>query len=75
VVIAVVDAAPDALWYSLPLSDKTNVIAIANAGVADEVIDTVNQFDGDGTESTISAFGTRNPIYYNMDGWGLGITQ
>lgn len=67
-VTAVVDAAPDALWYSFPLSDKTNVIAIANAGVADEVIDTVNQFDGDGTEGAISAFGTRNPIYYNIYG-------
>ena len=35
----------------------------------------MNQFDGDGTEGAISAFGTRNPIYYNMDGSGLGITQ
>ena len=54
---------------------KTNVIAIANAGAADDVVDTVNQFDGDGTESAISTFGTRNPIYYNMGGSGLGITQ
>lgn len=69
------DAALDALWYSFPLTDKTNVIAIANAGAADDVVDTVNQFDGDGTEGAISAFGTRNPIYYNMDGSGLGITQ
>lgn len=69
------DAALDALWYSFPLTEKTNVIAIANAGAADDVVDTVNQFDGDGTEGAISAFGTRNPIYYNMDGSGLGITQ
>ena len=69
------DAALDALWYSFPLTAKTNVIAIANAGAADDVVDTVNQFDGDGTEGAISAFGTRNPIYYNMDGSGLGITQ
>ncbi len=69
------DAALDALWYSFPLTDKTSVIAIANAGAADDVVDTVNQFDGDGTEGAISAFGTRNPIYYNMDGSGLGITQ
>ena len=51
------------------------MIAIANAGAADDVVDTVNQFDGDGTEGAISAFGTRNPIYYNMDGAGLGITK
>ena len=69
------DAVLDALWYSFPLTNKTNVIAIANAGAADDVVDTVNQFDGDGTEGAISAFGTRNPIYYNMDGAGLGITK
>lgn len=69
------DAALDALWYSFPLTAKTNVIAIANAGAADDVVDTVNQFDGDGTEGAISSFGTRNPIYYQMDGSGLGITQ
>ncbi len=72
---ATTDAALDALWYSFPLTEKTNVIAIANAGAADDVVDTVNQFDGDGTFGAISAFGTRNPIYYNMDGSGLGITQ
>lgn len=69
------DAVLDALWYSFPLTNKTSVIAIANAGAADDVVDTVNQFDGDGTEGAISAFGTRNPIYYNMDGAGLGITK
>ena len=65
----------DGLWYSFPLSKSTNVIAIANAGAADDVVDTVNQFDGDGTEGALSSFGTRNPIYYQMDGSGLGITQ
>ena len=65
----------DGLWYSFPLSKSTNVIAIANAGAADDVVDTVNQFDGDGTEGALSSFGTRNPIYSQMDGSGLGITQ
>jgi len=65
----------DALWYSFPLTKSTNVIAIANAGAADDVVDTVNQFDGDGAEGALSKFGTRNPIYYQMDGSGLGITQ
>ncbi|MEO1430494.1 MAG: iron uptake porin [Cyanobacteria bacterium J06632_19] len=65
----------DGLWYSFPLSKSTNVIAIANAGAADDVVDTVNQFDGDGTEGALSVFGTRNPIYSQMDGSGLGITQ
>ena len=65
----------DGLWYSFPLTKSTNVIAIANAGAADDVVDTVNQFDGDGTEGALSTFGTRNPIYSQMDGSGLGITQ
>ncbi|MGD1912692.1 MAG: iron uptake porin, partial [Rivularia sp. (in: cyanobacteria)] len=65
----------DGLWYSFPLTKSTNVIAIANAGAADDVVDTVYQFDGDGTEGALSSFGTRNPIYYQMEGSGLGITQ
>ena len=65
----------DGLWYSFGLTKSTNVIAIANAGAADDVVDTVNQFDGDGAEGALSSFGTRNPIYYQMDGSGLGVTQ
>ncbi|MDY6903036.1 MAG: iron uptake porin [Cyanobacteriota bacterium] len=65
----------DGLWYSFPLTKSTNVIAIANAGAADDVVDTVNQFDGDGTEGALSSFGTRNFIYYQVEGSGLGITQ
>ncbi|WP_414620377.1 iron uptake porin [Calothrix sp. CCY 0018] len=65
----------DALFYGFPLTESTNVIAIANAGAADDVVDTVNLFDGDGTEGALSSFGTRNPIYGAMDGAGLGVTQ
>ncbi len=69
------DAVLDALWYGFPLTKTTNVIVIANAGAGDDVADTVNLFDGDGAEGAISAFGTRNPIYEQLDGAGLGITQ
>ena len=69
------DVELDALWYAFPLTESTNVIAIANAGAADDVVDTVNLFDGDGTEGALSSFGTRNPIYGAMDGAGLGVTQ
>ncbi len=65
----------DALWYKFPLGRSTEVIAIANAGAADDVTETINLFDGDGGSGAISTFGTRNPIYYKMDGAGLGITQ
>lgn len=69
------DATLDALWYRFPLTDSTEVIAIANAGAADDVTNTVNLFDGDGAFGALSTFGTRNPIYYQMDGAGLGVTQ
>ncbi|MDJ0620056.1 MAG: iron uptake porin [Calothrix sp. MO_192.B10] len=65
----------DALYYQFPLGKNTQVIAIANAGAADDFADTVNIFDGDGGSGALSNFGTRNPIYYQMDGAGLGITQ
>ncbi|AKG21502.1 iron uptake porin [Calothrix sp. 336/3] len=69
------DAFIDALWYKFPLGKSTEVIAIANAGAADDVTNTVNIFDGDGATGALSTFGTRNPIYYQMDGAGLGVTQ
>ncbi|MDB9318706.1 iron uptake porin [Nodularia spumigena] len=65
----------DALFYEFPLGAKTQVIAIANAGAADDITDTVNLFDGDGSSGALSTFGTRNPIYNQMDGAGLGVTQ
>ncbi|MEA5570978.1 iron uptake porin [Calothrix sp. UHCC 0171] len=69
------NAVIDALWYKFPLSKSTEVIAIANAGAADDITSTINIFDGDGAFGALSTFGTRNPIYYQMDGAGLGITQ
>lgn len=69
------DAFIDALFYRFPLGEQTEVIAIANAGAADDLTDTVNIFDGDGSFGALSAFGTRNPIYYQVEGAGLGITQ
>jgi hypothetical protein len=65
----------DALWYRFPLGEKTQVIAIANAGAADDVTSTVNLFDGDGAFGAISTFGTRNPIYGQVAGAGLGVTH
>jgi hypothetical protein len=69
------DALIDELWYKFPLTKSTEVIAIANAGGADLLTNTVNIFDGDGAFRALSSFGTRNPIYYQMDGAGLGVTQ
>ena len=64
-------AAIDALYYKFPLNNKTQVIAIANAGAADDVTSTVNIFDGDGAFGALSTFGTRNPIYDQIGGTGI----
>ncbi|MUG95724.1 iron uptake porin [Scytonema sp. UIC 10036] len=69
------DVLLDALWYQFPLTKSTEVIAIANAGAADDLTDTINIFDGDGSLGALSTFGTRNAIYYQVEGAGLGITQ
>jgi hypothetical protein len=69
------DALIDALYYKFPLGEKTEVIVLANAGAADDITNTVNIFDGDGGSGALSSFGTRNPIYYQLDGAGLGINQ
>ncbi|MGI8504455.1 MAG: iron uptake porin [Hassallia sp.] len=69
------DALIDALYYKFPLSEKTQVIVLANAGAADDITNTVNIFDGDGGSGALSSFGVRNSIYYQMDGAGLGINQ
>lgn len=66
-------ASIDALLYQFPLGEKTTVIVEANAGAADDFTNTVNPyFDGDGGSGALSHFGTRNPIYYLLDGTGVG---
>ncbi len=68
------DVGIDALLYQFPLANSTNVIVEANAGAADDFTNTVNPYlDGDGGSGAISHFGTRNPIYYLVNGSGLGI--
>ncbi|WP_353929804.1 iron uptake porin [Okeanomitos corallinicola TIOX110] len=63
------------LWYKFPVGKKTQVIAIAEGGAADDVTSTVNIFDGDGAFGALSTFGTRNPIYGQIGGAGLGVTH
>ncbi|MBH8566828.1 iron uptake porin [Nostoc sp. CENA67] len=68
------DVGIDALLYQYPLAKNTNVFVEANAGAADDFTNTVNPYlDGDGGSGAISHFGTRNPIYYLVNGTGLGI--
>ncbi len=64
----------DALLYSFPLGSKTEVFLEANAGAPDDFTNTINPFfDGDGATGALSNFATRNPIYYQVGGAGIGI--
>ena len=64
----------DALLYQFPLGKNTTVTIEANAGAADDFVDTLNPYlDGDGGSGALTHFGTRNPIYYLMGGTGIGI--
>ena len=64
----------DALLYQFKLGEKTSVVLEANAGAIDDFTDTVNPFlDGDGGSAALSQFGTRNSIYYLLNGAGIGI--
>ena len=64
----------DALLYQFPLGKNTTITIEANAGAADDFVDTLNPYlDGDGGRGALTHFGTRNPIYYLMGGTGIGI--
>ncbi|HEY9750593.1 MAG TPA: iron uptake porin [Allocoleopsis sp.] len=67
------DVGLDALLYSFPVGERTEVVLAANSGAADDFASTVNFLDGDGATGALSAFGTRHPIYYLVEGAGLGI--
>ncbi|MBP5971772.1 iron uptake porin [Brasilonema sp. CT11] len=68
------DVGLDALLYQFRIGEKTTVVVEANAGAIDDFTNTVNPFlDGDGGSGALSHFGTRNPIYYHLNGAGLGL--
>jgi hypothetical protein len=67
------DLGLEVLLYSFPISDRTQVVVAAQGGAFDDFASTVNFLDGDGASGALSAFGTRNPIYYLGDGAGIGI--
>ncbi|MGA7932044.1 MAG: iron uptake porin [Kovacikia sp.] len=64
----------DALLYQFPVGEKLTVTLEANAGAADDFTDTINPYlDGDGSSGALTQFGTRNAIYYLLNGAGLGL--
>lgn len=62
----------DALLYQFPVGENLQVIIEANAGAIDDFTDTINPFlDGDGGSGAFTNFGTRNAIYYLLQGTGV----
>ncbi|NET04066.1 MAG: iron uptake porin [Symploca sp. SIO2B6] len=64
----------EVLSYHFPLGDRTEVSVIATGAIVLSFADSVNILDGNGGRASISAFGTRNPIYSPVNGAGLGFT-
>ncbi|MEC4985960.1 MAG: iron uptake porin [Oscillatoria sp. PMC 1068.18] len=69
------NVAVEVLLYRFPLGDNTEVLLAGAGAAADDFASTLNFLDGDGAYGALSAFGTRNPIYYLVDGAGLAITS
>ncbi|MGL5943123.1 MAG: iron uptake porin [Waterburya sp.] len=63
------------LNYTFGVGNKIDVIVGAAGIAADDLAPTINRLDGDGGLGAISAFGTRNPIYYSSGDAGLGISH
>lgn len=66
------DLALEVLLYELPLGENARLWIEPVGGAADDFTNTLNFLDGDGDAGALSAFGTRNPIYYPMENTGLG---
>ena len=64
-----------ALSYGFPLSKNTYANIVANDGIILDLDTPLSLFDGNGGSGAVSAFGTRNPIYAQLGGAGLGVKQ
>jgi hypothetical protein len=67
------DVAVEVLLYSFPVTENINVWLGAAGTAFDDFTNTNNFLDGDGGGGALSTFGTRNPIYNQGEGSGIGI--
>ncbi|HBE16497.1 MAG TPA: hypothetical protein DDW51_02500 [Cyanobacteria bacterium UBA11367] len=66
----------DKIFYSFPLSNRTQINIAASGMEADDFVNTINPYlDGDGASGAISRFATRQPIYNLVKGTGVGVTH
>lgn len=64
--------AVEVLNYNFAINDNMQFWVEAAGGAFDDFTNTVSALDGDGAFGAVTAFGTRNPIYYLGEGTGLG---
>lgn len=67
------NVALEVLFYNFQLTENISVWLEAFGGATDDFTNTLNALDGDGASGAISAFGTRNPIYFAPGQTGIGL--
>ncbi|EAZ90706.1 iron uptake porin [Crocosphaera chwakensis] len=66
------DLAVELIIYEFDLAENIRMFVEPVGGAFDDFVPTVNFLDGDGAFGAISAFGSRNPLYYMGEGPGIG---
>ncbi|MDJ0601434.1 MAG: iron uptake porin [Crocosphaera sp.] len=66
------DLAIELIIYEFDLAENIRMFIEPVGGAFDDFVPTVNFLDGDGAFGAISAFGSRNPLYYMGEGPGIG---
>ncbi|MEM8779071.1 MAG: iron uptake porin [Cyanobacteria bacterium P01_G01_bin.49] len=66
------DLAIELIIYEFALAENVRMFVEPVGGAFDDFVPTVNFLDGDGASGAISAFGSRNPLYYMAEGPGIG---
>jgi hypothetical protein len=67
------DLLVEVLNYSFPVTENIQLWLEATGGAKDDFTNTLNFLDGDGASGALSAFGTRNPLYFAPGQTGLGL--
>ena len=62
----------ETVHYVFPLTNNIQAWILGIGGTHDDFLTTFNFLDGDGASGALTAFGTRNPIYYTSEGSGVG---
>ncbi len=66
------DLAIELIIYEFDLAENVRMFVEPVGGAFDDFVPTVNFLDGDGASGAVSAFGSRNPLYYMGEGPGIG---